>query len=111
MKTTQMYQQMVYHYEAVQYLSLIEQNPIAPVLLEKTNVNIQLPIAIYEDNAGCILLATHLIYDNRTKHISTRYHLLSQGTINGTIIVKYVQTQLVIVDAWTKPLGKIQFSH
>ncbi|MDC6270788.1 hypothetical protein PP707_00630 [Acetobacter pasteurianus] len=37
--------------------------------------------------------------------------MLRQGTINGTIIVKYVQTQLVIVDAWTKPLGKIQFSH
>ena len=64
----------------------------------------------YEDNAGCIVLATDPDQNRpRTKHIGIKYHHFRDQVRNGTITVKKVDTKLNWADIFTKPLVAARF--
>ena len=60
------------------------------------------------DNQGAI--AKNPVGHARTKHIDVRYHFVREGVQNGTITLKYVATDEMIVEILTKPLPKHPFN-
>ena len=45
----------------------------------------------------------------RTRHINVRYHYIREKIINGEIVVKYLSTEEMVADIFTKPLDKVKF--
>jgi hypothetical protein len=66
---------------------------------------------IYEDNQGCIKLATSERINARTKHIDIRHHHLRDLAENGIIELIYCETDKMIADAMTKPLPAPRFKE
>ncbi len=72
----------------------------------------QPPVVLFEDNGGCISLASSGgKYHKRTKHIDVRYHFVRQHIENGTQRVKYCKTEDMLADLLTKPLGRVRFAR
>jgi len=68
------------------------------------------PSIVYEDNAGCIVLANDPEQNRpRTKHIGIKYHHFRDQVQNGTLKVVKVATALNWADIFTKPLVPIKF--
>ena len=68
------------------------------------------PSIVYEDNAGCIILATEPDQNwPRTKHIGIKYHHFQDQVQNGTLQVTKVHTTLNWADIFTKPLVQVKF--
>ena len=66
---------------------------------------------MYEDNQGCIKLATSERINARTKHIDIRHHHLRDLVENGIIELEYCETDKMIADAMTKPLPAPKFKE
>ncbi|CAN0485844.1 unnamed protein product [Hapterophycus canaliculatus] len=49
------------------------------------------------------------MFSSRTKHISTKYHLLREPVENDSLLVNYVPTMLQLSDMLTKNLPKRAF--
>jgi len=47
----------------------------------------------------------------RTKHINLRYHFVREGVQNAAIVLRYVATDEMIADIFTKPLPKHRFAE
>ena len=47
-------------------------------LLKSLGIKFSGPFKMFEDNQGCIALATNVVTTNRTKHIDVRYHFIRQ---------------------------------
>ena len=65
---------------------------------------------IFEDNNGCISIATSPKMSPRTKHIGVRYHFFKEhiGEEKGIIIEK-IATENQVADIFTKGIGENQF--
>ena len=72
---------------------------------------IKIPIVVYEDNQGAIALIENPVHHQRTKHIDIRYHLIREQVINDCIDVEYLQTDLMVADCLTKPVGRIKLEY
>lgn len=48
-------------------------------------------------------------YSCNSKHIVIRFHLIQQSKQEGTITLKYCRTNMMIADAFTKPIRKSVF--
>ena len=57
----------------------------------------------YEDNSGCLILATEHKLRPRTKHINTQYHHFRHYVNTGEITVVDIDTSLQRADMLTKP--------
>ena len=57
----------------------------------------------YEDNSGCLILATEHKLRPRTKHINTQYHHFREYVNSGEITVVDIHTDLQRADMLTKP--------
>ena len=62
---------------------------------------------IFEDNQGCIKLATSANIKARTKHIDIRHHHLRDLVDSDVINFVYCDTDNMIADALTKPLPRV----
>ena len=90
-------------------------SPLARIdLLEEVNLIIPLhnPKArvhckVWEDNEGCISLATQQKFSPRTKHIAVKYHHFRTKVTNGISIETKEQT----ADIFTKPLDERLFRY
>ena len=61
------------------------------------------PLCVYEDNQGCIAIATNQRgMSSRTKHVETRYFAVRQHIENNTIRVVYMETTKMLADILTK---------
>ena len=69
---------------------------------------IKIPIVVYEDNQGTIALIENLVHHQRTKHIYIRNHFIREQVINYCNDVEYLQTDLMVADCSTKPVGRIK---
>ncbi|XP_046391667.1 secreted RxLR effector protein 161-like [Ischnura elegans] len=69
------------------------------------------PIIIYEDNQGCIKIASNEKFSARTKHIDVRHHFIRDLMKNNVIQLVYCRSEDMIADALTKPLPKIKFEE
>jgi len=62
------------------------------------------------DNTSAINLTKNPIMHLRTKHIEIRHHFLREHISNGTCEIKFIGTDLQLVDLFTKPLAKDRFN-
>jgi len=62
------------------------------------------PTKIYVDTSSAIALAKNPVFDDKSKHIDTRFHYLKDCIANKKVEVKYVKTQDQVADIFTKPL-------
>lgn len=78
-------------------------------LLEKFGITSVTPLKIYEDNqsleCSCLKLLRAKGFNNRTKHIDTKYHFVKERNAMDFV---YCQTSDMIVDMLTKPLHGIR---
>ena len=63
----------------------------------------------FEDNKGCIELATEPKFRPRTKHIALKYHFFQSWVQKGLIKVFHIDTKQQQGDIFTKPLERLQF--
>lgn len=70
-----------------------------------------LPVSIYNDNSGAILLAQHPHDHKMTKHFDIRANYLREQRADNTISVEKVSTDKNLADILTKPLGAAQHNQ
>jgi hypothetical protein len=76
-------------------------------LLNEKIRRFKLPI----DNRSAQELSKNPVHHDHIKHIDTRYHYIRECVSNGVVDVNHVSTDRQIVDALTKPLGRMKFSE
>lgn len=59
---------------------------------------------IFEDNKGCVDLATAPKLCPRTKHIGLKYHHFRSHVANGAIKIQWIDSKHQLADIFTKPL-------
>lgn len=64
------------------------------------------PITLYCDNQSAIKLTGNSAYHARSKHIDVRHHFIRDRVASGDITVKYIDTNLMVADCFTKALPK-----
>jgi len=62
------------------------------------------------DNTNAINLTKNPIVHSRTKDIEIRHHFLREHISNGTCEIKFIGTDLQLVDLFRKPLAKDRFN-
>ncbi|MBL4769565.1 MAG: hypothetical protein JKY61_00075, partial [Planctomycetes bacterium] len=70
------------------------------------------PTLVLTDNQPALHVANRSA--TRMRHIRVRYHFIRQCVGDGTVLVRYCQTDLMVADLLTKILGKpktVQFSN
>jgi hypothetical protein len=96
-----------------EYVALCEATRDA-VWLERLLSNIGFsnnkPVIMFEDNKSTIHMVHGRSNHKSNKHINPKFHYVKQQIKQGKIVVKYMQTNLMIADLLTKPLGGIQFT-
>jgi hypothetical protein len=65
---------------------------------------------VFEDNKGCIELATTPKMRPRSKHIAIKYHHFRSHVANGNIKIKWIDTKHQLADIFTKPLAEPLFA-
>ena len=61
---------------------------------------------VWEDNESCITVANSPKFTPWKKLIAIKYHHFRRFVIDGTIIIKSIDTTEKIADIFTKPLGE-----
>ena len=61
------------------------------------------------DNQSAIKMAKNPIFNDHTKHINTKYHLIRHHVKDGSIELKYCPTADQLADIFTKALGREKF--
>ena len=67
------------------------------------------PIVIYEDNNGCISIASNPTNHKRSKHIDIKYHFSREQVEKNIVKLIYIPTGNQLADALTKPLPAVKF--
>ena len=77
-------------------------------LLSDIKLNLTVPIVIYEDNNGCISIASNPSSHKRSKHIDIKYHFTREKVENKELKLEYTSTgnQLAVM---TKPVPGPKF--
>ena len=63
------------------------------------------------DNQPAIALAENSVLHDRSKHIDMKFHFLGDCIDGGQIVIEFVETGRQLVDALTKPLGRLRFTE
>ena len=69
----------------------------------------QQPTPLHCNNQGAIQLTKNSQFHARTKHINVHFHFVHQAANLDHIQVKYVPTDEMVADIFTKSLGCIKF--
>jgi hypothetical protein len=64
---------------------------------------------VFEDNKGCLEIATAPKMRPRTRHIAIKYHHFRSHVAKKTIHIKWVETSLQVADQFTKGLPRDAF--
>lgn len=80
-------------------------------LATSINLCITKPIVIYEDNSGCISIASNPTNHKRSKHIDIKYHFSREQVERNIIKLYYIPTGQQLADALTKPLPAVAFQQ
>jgi len=67
-------------------------------------------IPILCDNTSAINLTKIFVMHSKTKHIKIRHHFLHEYIVDGNCEIKFIGTELQLVDLFTKPLAKDRFN-
>ena len=63
------------------------------MILEVLSKKIDYPITVYCDNVGAIYLTYNAKISNRTKHVDNMTHFVRHYVEDGTIKIKFVQSE------------------
>lgn len=66
---------------------------------------------IYDDNQTTIAMMKNPIYHNRTRHVETCHHFISELVTKDNIKVEYNNTNKQVVDLFTKSLPLDKFLY
>ena len=80
-------------------------------MLKDIRIEISEPIFIHFDNTSMVNMSKNLILHSKTKHISTKHHMLREKVAEKEIRLEYVSTKEKIVDIFTKHLPKETFDY
>lgn len=80
-------------------------------LAQSINIKVTKPIIIYEDNNGCISIASNPTSHKRSKHIDIKYHFSREQVEKNVIKLEHVSTGNQLADALTKPLPVVKFQE
>ena len=70
----------------------------------------QEPTLIHEDNQGCVALSNNPVFHKRTKHVEIRYHFVREQVNElKKIVVRFIRTNDMLADIFTKPLSGVRF--
>ena len=64
---------------------------------------------VFEDNKGCLEIATAPKMHPRTRHITIKYHHFRSHVAKKTINIKWVETTKQVADQFTKGLPRDAF--
>lgn len=78
-------------------------------LANSINIHILEPIKIFEDNNGCISIASNPSSHKRSKHIHIKYHFTREQVEQNIIKLVYIPTGDQVADLFTKPLPAVKF--
>ena len=68
-------------------------------------------IETYCDNKSTIDMVKSLVFHNRTKHISIKYHFIEEAEANKEIKLKHCITEEQLVDIFMKAVLRAKFEH
>lgn len=71
-------------------------------VLRSMNITVSGPVRVYEDNRGCIALATNPMTTGKTKHIDVKYHFVRGLVRERHIEVVWCETTDMLADILTK---------
>jgi KUP system potassium uptake protein len=71
---------------------------------EMFNAPITETTTIWEDNQSAIAYSLNALVNERTKHVSLKWHFLKDHVEQGTIKLIYLPTDQMVADMFTKPL-------
>ena len=66
---------------------------------------------LFIDNRSAEELSKNPVFHERSKHIDTRYHYITECVAGGVLEVKHISTEDQLADALTKPLARIRFAE
>ncbi|GAA5917213.1 hypothetical protein JCM5296_005908 [Sporobolomyces johnsonii] len=66
------------------------------------------PTTVRGDNSGSLILSSHPTSHSRTKHIGVHYHFTRDQVEEGTLVLKWVPTDDMVADVFTKGLGGVK---
>lgn len=69
------------------------------------------PVVLYNDNQPCHRIAVNKICSNRSKHIDVKYHFIREAVANKQIAIKYLPTENMVADIFTKPLSSVKLEY
>ncbi|GLJ05329.1 hypothetical protein SUGI_0016200 [Cryptomeria japonica] len=69
------------------------------------------PTVIYCDNSSAINMSKNLVQHSKSKHVSIKYHFLTENVSEKEMKLEYVSTKEKIVDIFTKPLHADTFVY
>jgi hypothetical protein len=69
----------------------------------------QTPTILHCDNQGAIELSKNSRFHARTKHIDVHFHFVRQTVDQGHIQIKYIPTEDMVADMFTKSLARTKF--
>ena len=72
--------------------------------------NHSLPTTLHCDNQGAIELSKNSRFHARTKHIDVHFHFVRQAVDQNHIRLKYVPTDDMVADIFTKSLARVKFT-
>ena len=79
-------------------------------VLDELNLRQDEPTVIFEDNQGCIAMTIKPGQHQRTKHIDIRHHFIKELVEKKEIVLKYLPTERMVADIFTKALSKIRYT-
>jgi len=71
----------------------------------------QQSVRLMMDNQSAIKLASTTKNHERSKHIAVKYHFIREKVESDEINLRYVETQLMVADVFTKALGRQKFEY
>ena len=71
-------------------------------LLRSIRVTVSGPVTVYEDNRGCISLATNAMTTGKTKHIDVKFHFVRELVREKKISVVWCESGDMLADILTK---------
>ena len=94
--------------EVIPLMTLLEEiSSVFPTILNKPKVHCK----VWEDNRGCMILASEGKFSPRTKHIAIKYHHFRSKVEDGSISIHPIDTREQTADIFTKPIDESLFIY
>lgn len=68
-------------------------------------------VVVHEDNMGAIHIAHNNGSHGRVKHIDIKYHYIKEKVEQGSLLIKYCKTDVMVADVLTKALAQTKFNR